>query len=223
MLYAQVSRAFGLNDVCDALRLQVTALLTMRRAAPRRPPATPSVMPTRSAPAGAASRFCPRRQKFLRQVVPPRDPHRRHHHPARGELHHLDETPTAQGCGKVLPVDGPVEFPAAFRDLGHRRRTRQPARPGTVRRPARGGNSALRQDVFDFSVPVAADRPVRLLGHPRERQPRSESETNAGPRTPIHASCTTISSCSRSPRPRRIIRKSCAASPPKSSPTARNA
>lgn len=34
MLYAQVSHAFGLNDVCDALRLQVTALLGMRRATP---------------------------------------------------------------------------------------------------------------------------------------------------------------------------------------------
>lgn len=34
MLYAQVSHAFGLNDVCDALRLQVTALWAMRRATP---------------------------------------------------------------------------------------------------------------------------------------------------------------------------------------------
>lgn len=32
MLYAQVSHAFGLNDVCDALRLQVTALLGIRGA-----------------------------------------------------------------------------------------------------------------------------------------------------------------------------------------------
>ena len=36
MLYAQVSHALGLNDVCDALRLQVTALCGMRGA---RPPA----------------------------------------------------------------------------------------------------------------------------------------------------------------------------------------
>ncbi len=34
MLYAQVSHAFGLNDVCDALRLQVTALCAMRGATP---------------------------------------------------------------------------------------------------------------------------------------------------------------------------------------------
>jgi hypothetical protein len=34
MLYAQVSHAFGLNDVCDALRLQVTALFAMRGATP---------------------------------------------------------------------------------------------------------------------------------------------------------------------------------------------
>ena len=34
MLYAQVSHAFGLNDVCDALRLQVTALFAMRKAKP---------------------------------------------------------------------------------------------------------------------------------------------------------------------------------------------
>jgi len=34
MLYAQVSHAFGLNDVCDALRLQVTALWAMRGATP---------------------------------------------------------------------------------------------------------------------------------------------------------------------------------------------
>lgn len=34
MIYAQVSHAFGLNDVCDALRLQVTALCAMRKAAP---------------------------------------------------------------------------------------------------------------------------------------------------------------------------------------------
>jgi len=34
MLYAQVSHAFGLNDVCDALRLQVTALFAMRKATP---------------------------------------------------------------------------------------------------------------------------------------------------------------------------------------------
>ena len=36
MLYAQVSHAFGLNDVCDALRLQVSALFAVRAA---RPPA----------------------------------------------------------------------------------------------------------------------------------------------------------------------------------------
>lgn len=36
MLYAQVSHAFGLNDVCDALRLHATALLALRGA---RPPA----------------------------------------------------------------------------------------------------------------------------------------------------------------------------------------
>lgn len=36
MLYAQISHAFGLNDVCDALRLQVTALFGIRAA---RPPA----------------------------------------------------------------------------------------------------------------------------------------------------------------------------------------
>ena len=34
MLYAQVSHALGLNDVCDALRLQVTALFAMRGAKP---------------------------------------------------------------------------------------------------------------------------------------------------------------------------------------------
>ena len=34
MLYAQISHAFGLNDVCDALRLQVTALCAMRGATP---------------------------------------------------------------------------------------------------------------------------------------------------------------------------------------------
>ena len=34
MLYAQISHAFGLNDVCDALRLQVTALFAMRGATP---------------------------------------------------------------------------------------------------------------------------------------------------------------------------------------------
>ncbi len=34
MLYAQVSHAFGLNDVCDALHLQLTALLVMRCATP---------------------------------------------------------------------------------------------------------------------------------------------------------------------------------------------
>lgn len=34
MIYAQVSHAFGLNDVCDALRLQVTALFAMRKATP---------------------------------------------------------------------------------------------------------------------------------------------------------------------------------------------
>lgn len=34
MLYAQISHAFGLNDVCDALRLQVTALCAMRGASP---------------------------------------------------------------------------------------------------------------------------------------------------------------------------------------------
>ncbi|MDQ5978615.1 MAG: hypothetical protein QG602_1589 [Verrucomicrobiota bacterium] len=34
MLYAQLSHAFGLNDVCDALRLQVTALGAMRGATP---------------------------------------------------------------------------------------------------------------------------------------------------------------------------------------------
>jgi hypothetical protein len=34
MLYAQVSHALGLNDVCDALRLQVTALCAMRGATP---------------------------------------------------------------------------------------------------------------------------------------------------------------------------------------------
>ena len=34
MLYAQVSHALGLNDVCDALRLRVTALLAMRGATP---------------------------------------------------------------------------------------------------------------------------------------------------------------------------------------------
>lgn len=34
MLYAQISHAFGLNDVCDALRLQVTALWAMRGATP---------------------------------------------------------------------------------------------------------------------------------------------------------------------------------------------
>ena len=34
MLYAQVSHAFGLNDVCDALRLQVTALFAIRGATP---------------------------------------------------------------------------------------------------------------------------------------------------------------------------------------------
>lgn len=34
MLYAQISHAFGLNDVCDALRLHVTALLGMRGATP---------------------------------------------------------------------------------------------------------------------------------------------------------------------------------------------
>jgi hypothetical protein len=34
MLYAQVSHALGLNEVCDALRLRVTALLAMRGATP---------------------------------------------------------------------------------------------------------------------------------------------------------------------------------------------
>lgn len=34
MIYAQVSHACGLNDVCDALRLQVTALFAMRKATP---------------------------------------------------------------------------------------------------------------------------------------------------------------------------------------------
>lgn len=34
MLYAQVSHALGLNDVCDALRLRVTALCAMRGATP---------------------------------------------------------------------------------------------------------------------------------------------------------------------------------------------
>jgi len=34
MIYAQVSHAFGLNDVCDALRLQVTALFAIRKATP---------------------------------------------------------------------------------------------------------------------------------------------------------------------------------------------
>ena len=34
MLYAQISHAFGFNDVCDALRLQVTALCAMRGATP---------------------------------------------------------------------------------------------------------------------------------------------------------------------------------------------
>lgn len=34
MLYAQVSHALGLNDVCDALRLHVTALLAIRGATP---------------------------------------------------------------------------------------------------------------------------------------------------------------------------------------------
>ena len=34
MIYAQVSHAFGLNDVCDALRLQVSALGAMRKATP---------------------------------------------------------------------------------------------------------------------------------------------------------------------------------------------
>ena len=34
MLYAQISHAFGLNDVCDALRLQVTAISAMRGATP---------------------------------------------------------------------------------------------------------------------------------------------------------------------------------------------
>ena len=34
MLYAQVSHALGLNDVCDALRLQVTALCALRGATP---------------------------------------------------------------------------------------------------------------------------------------------------------------------------------------------
>lgn len=34
MLYAQVSHALGLNDVCDALRLQVSALWAVRRATP---------------------------------------------------------------------------------------------------------------------------------------------------------------------------------------------
>jgi len=34
MIYAQISHAFGLNDVCDALRLQVSALCAMRKATP---------------------------------------------------------------------------------------------------------------------------------------------------------------------------------------------
>lgn len=34
MLYAQLSHAFGLNDVCDSLRLQVTGLFAMRGARP---------------------------------------------------------------------------------------------------------------------------------------------------------------------------------------------
>ena len=34
LLYAQVSHALGLNDVCDALRLQVSALWAVRGATP---------------------------------------------------------------------------------------------------------------------------------------------------------------------------------------------
>src|SRR5580658_2059216 len=34
MVYAQVSHALGLNDVCDALRLRVSALYAMRGAPP---------------------------------------------------------------------------------------------------------------------------------------------------------------------------------------------
>ena len=34
MLYAQVSHALGWNDVCDALRLQVSALWAVRGATP---------------------------------------------------------------------------------------------------------------------------------------------------------------------------------------------
>ena len=34
MLYAQISQAFGRNDVCEALRLQVTSLCAMRGATP---------------------------------------------------------------------------------------------------------------------------------------------------------------------------------------------
>lgn len=34
MIYAQVSHAFGLNDVCDALRLQLSALFALRKATP---------------------------------------------------------------------------------------------------------------------------------------------------------------------------------------------
>ena len=51
MLYAQVSHALGLNDVCDALRLHLSALGAMRGGLRPRP-AIRSAMPTRPALAG---------------------------------------------------------------------------------------------------------------------------------------------------------------------------
>ena len=57
MLYAQVSHALGLNDVCDALRLQVTALGALRGATPpaRNTLPRPARAPAAGPPLGPAT------------------------------------------------------------------------------------------------------------------------------------------------------------------------
>ncbi len=65
----------------------------------------------------------------------------------------------------------------------HRRGARQRAGAETVRRPARGGNRALRQGLRAFCASVGADRSGRLSGYPRQVQPGHESEK----RRPTHA------------------------------------
>ncbi|MDD5140180.1 MAG: DUF4372 domain-containing protein [Verrucomicrobiales bacterium] len=153
LLYAQLTHAIGLNDVCDALRLHSGPLSAVRGATPPSKNALSTANRERSAQMAQDLFYAV--LGHLEKLHPGfgRDRRPRFAFRFKRVIHLVDAT-TIQLVARCLdgakhrrrqvpPPARPANLPAALRHRGHRRRTRKPARPRSVRRRAGRGDCHL--------------------------------------------------------------------------------